>query len=196
MLAVRPKKIVFGLLFGLNLGARWFGLVLVTILVRSWLSASDAAAGEDAASGADATPGGAQAGSTTPPPKRLFRIPQGGMIAGVCNGLAAFVGVDVTFIRVAFVVAALLIMLVPSANAGLIRQIAVALTLTLVASIFLAAPAAEPLRHHHLRRREHVDSESPSAHQHGPARRRGVSRAGRGCGDGHRRHAHPPGRRP
>jgi phage shock protein PspC (stress-responsive transcriptional regulator) len=68
----------------------------------------DAAAGEDGASGAATAAGGAQAGSTTPPPKRLFRIPQGGMIAGVCNGVAAFVGVDVTFIRVAFVVAALL----------------------------------------------------------------------------------------
>ena len=35
-------------------------------------------------------------------------FPDGAMIAGVCNGLAAYFGVDVTFIRVGFVLAALL----------------------------------------------------------------------------------------
>lgn len=39
-------------------------------------------------------------------PKRLYIIPKGGMIMGVCNGLAAYLGVDVTIIRVIFVVLA------------------------------------------------------------------------------------------
>jgi phage shock protein PspC (stress-responsive transcriptional regulator) len=38
----------------------------------------------------------------------LYRIPDGAMIAGVCNGLAAYVKVDVAFVRIAFIVAALL----------------------------------------------------------------------------------------
>ena len=38
------------------------------------------------------------------PPRRLYRIPDGAMIAGVCNGLAAYFHVDVTFVRIAFVV--------------------------------------------------------------------------------------------
>jgi phage shock protein PspC (stress-responsive transcriptional regulator) len=60
----------------------------------------------------------AQAGSSTqstppPPPgpqaaaggpRHLFRIREGGMIGGVCNGLAAYFGVDVTLVRVIFVV--------------------------------------------------------------------------------------------
>ena len=41
-------------------------------------------------------------------PRRLYRIPDGAMIAGVCNGLAAYVKVDVAFVRIAFIVAALL----------------------------------------------------------------------------------------
>lgn len=42
------------------------------------------------------------------PPRRLYRIPDGAMIAGVCNGLAAHFKVDVTIIRVVFLLAALL----------------------------------------------------------------------------------------
>ncbi len=34
--------------------------------------------------------------------KRLYRIREGGMIGGVCNGLAAYANIDVTFIRLAF----------------------------------------------------------------------------------------------
>jgi phage shock protein PspC (stress-responsive transcriptional regulator) len=41
-------------------------------------------------------------------PKRLYRIPDGAMIAGVCSGLAAYAGIDVTIVRVLFVVAAFL----------------------------------------------------------------------------------------
>jgi len=41
------------------------------------------------------------------PPRRLYRIPDGAMIAGVCNGLAVYFQVDVTIVRVAFAAAAL-----------------------------------------------------------------------------------------
>jgi phage shock protein PspC (stress-responsive transcriptional regulator) len=41
-------------------------------------------------------------------PKRLYRIPDGAMIAGVCNGVAAYLGVDVALTRIIFVVAALI----------------------------------------------------------------------------------------
>jgi phage shock protein PspC (stress-responsive transcriptional regulator) len=34
--------------------------------------------------------------------KRLFRIPEGAMVAGVCQGLAAYTGIDVGVIRLAF----------------------------------------------------------------------------------------------
>jgi len=38
------------------------------------------------------------------PTKRLTRIPSEGRIAGVCAGLAAYLGVDVTFVRIAWVI--------------------------------------------------------------------------------------------
>jgi phage shock protein PspC (stress-responsive transcriptional regulator) len=46
--------------------------------------------------------------SAPPPPKRLYRIPDGAMIAGVCNGLATYFQLDVTLVRIGFVVLALL----------------------------------------------------------------------------------------
>jgi phage shock protein PspC (stress-responsive transcriptional regulator) len=36
--------------------------------------------------------------------RHLFRIREGGMLSGVCNGLAAYFGIDVTLVRVVFVV--------------------------------------------------------------------------------------------
>jgi phage shock protein C len=39
--------------------------------------------------------------------KRLVRIEEGRMIAGVCTGLAAYLGVDPTLIRVIFVLLAI-----------------------------------------------------------------------------------------
>jgi phage shock protein PspC (stress-responsive transcriptional regulator) len=66
-----------------------------------------AGAGEQ--NGADgAKPGGGAAAATAPPPKRLYRIPDGAMIAGVCSGLASYFQIDVTLVRIAFVVLALL----------------------------------------------------------------------------------------
>jgi phage shock protein PspC (stress-responsive transcriptional regulator) len=72
--------------------------------------------GPVSAGAADAN--GAASGSTAdrakhapgvpPPPKRLYRITDGAMIAGVCNGLAAYFQVDVAIVRIAAVGAALL----------------------------------------------------------------------------------------
>lgn len=36
-------------------------------------------------------------------PRRLYRIQEGAMIAGVCNGIAAYVNIDPTFVRIAFI---------------------------------------------------------------------------------------------
>lgn len=41
-------------------------------------------------------------------PRRLYRIKEGAVIAGVCNGLAIFFNVDVTLIRVGFVAVTLI----------------------------------------------------------------------------------------
>jgi phage shock protein PspC (stress-responsive transcriptional regulator) len=41
-------------------------------------------------------------------PKRLYQIREGAMLSGVCNGLAAYLNLDVTLVRVAFVILALL----------------------------------------------------------------------------------------
>ncbi|MGB5132374.1 MAG: PspC domain-containing protein [Steroidobacteraceae bacterium] len=62
---------------------------------------------------ADPTPddrGGQGDGPQTAPsaPRRLYQIREGAMLAGVCNGIAAFLNVDVTIVRVVFVVLTLL----------------------------------------------------------------------------------------
>jgi len=44
--------------------------------------------------------------SDLPQPKRLYRIYDGAMISGVCNGLAAYLGLDVTLLRLVVVVLA------------------------------------------------------------------------------------------
>jgi phage shock protein C len=41
---------------------------------------------------------------TTNPPRQLTRLPADGSIAGVCAGLAAYLNVDVTFVRFLWVV--------------------------------------------------------------------------------------------
>jgi phage shock protein PspC (stress-responsive transcriptional regulator) len=48
------------------------------------------------------------AGQAKEAPRRLFRIPSGAMIAGVCTGLAAYFKIDVTLVRVGFALATLL----------------------------------------------------------------------------------------
>jgi phage shock protein PspC (stress-responsive transcriptional regulator) len=67
----------------------------------------DDAAGE----GHTASPGDGDTSAgeqQTIPPRRLYRIPHGAMIAGVCNGLAAYFHIDVTMVRIGFIAAALL----------------------------------------------------------------------------------------
>ncbi len=68
----------------------------------------DGTAGE----GGDAAPGAAVGETKTDqaqdtPPRRLYRIPAGALIAGVCTGIAAYFKIDVTLVRVGFVLAAL-----------------------------------------------------------------------------------------
>jgi phage shock protein PspC (stress-responsive transcriptional regulator) len=41
-------------------------------------------------------------------PKRLYQIREGAMLSGVCTGLAAYLNIDVTIVRIAFVLLALL----------------------------------------------------------------------------------------
>lgn len=55
-------------------------------------------------SGAEGAPGPAPTASGYPPRKRLFKIREGAMWGGVCNGLAAYMGLDVTWVRIAVVV--------------------------------------------------------------------------------------------
>jgi phage shock protein PspC (stress-responsive transcriptional regulator) len=65
---------------------------------------------------AESSPREAQGGATAAgersrsdtAPRRLYRIQEGAMIGGVCNGIAAFFGIDVTLVRVAFAVVAAL----------------------------------------------------------------------------------------
>jgi phage shock protein PspC (stress-responsive transcriptional regulator) len=58
--------------------------------------------GDPAAARSSAGTGGAAA------PRRLYVIHEGAMLAGVCNGLAAYLGIDVTIVRIVFVVLALI----------------------------------------------------------------------------------------
>lgn len=61
--------------------------------------------GATAEGGAPSRDKAASAGAT---PKRLYRIPQGEWIVGVCTGLAAYFTIDVTLMRVLFVILTLL----------------------------------------------------------------------------------------
>lgn len=45
--------------------------------------------------------------STAAPAKRLYQIREGAMISGVCNGIAAYFDIDVTIVRIVFVLFAL-----------------------------------------------------------------------------------------
>lgn len=63
--------------------------------------------------GAAATPdpqhtGTRRGGTTAAPPKRLYQISEGALLSGVCAGLAVYFDVDVTLVRLLFVIAAIL----------------------------------------------------------------------------------------
>ena len=61
-------------------------------------------AGPSAGASADSASGpGTAAPRETSGPKRLYLVKEGEMIAGVCNGLAAYFGVDPTIVRLVFV---------------------------------------------------------------------------------------------
>ena len=51
---------------------------------------------------------GEKASESSGTPRRLYRIQEGAMFAGVCNGIAAYVNIDPTFVRLAFVILTLL----------------------------------------------------------------------------------------
>jgi phage shock protein PspC (stress-responsive transcriptional regulator) len=60
------------------------------------------------ASGAGASAAGAGAGAAgRGAPRRLYLIHEGAMLAGVCSGLAAYLHLDVTLVRIAFLLLAL-----------------------------------------------------------------------------------------
>jgi len=61
-------------------------------------------AGEQAAGSPSAASAGGTAGRETSGPKRLYLVREGAMLAGVCNGLAAYFGMDPTIVRLIFVV--------------------------------------------------------------------------------------------
>src|SRR5690606_22948974 len=49
-------------------------------------------------------PAGANASAKEIPSKRLYQIREGAWISGVCNGLAAYFNIDVTIVRVIFII--------------------------------------------------------------------------------------------
>jgi phage shock protein PspC (stress-responsive transcriptional regulator) len=66
---------------------------------------SDDAEQPSAAAGSGGAARAADAGGPAAPgdAKRLYRIHEGAMVAGVCNGVAAYFGIDVAIVRIAFV---------------------------------------------------------------------------------------------
>jgi phage shock protein PspC (stress-responsive transcriptional regulator) len=87
---------------------------------------ASAGAGPGNGPNADSKSGAAGVGT----PKRLYQIREGAMLSGVCTGLAAYFNIDVTIVRIAFVVLTLLttgiwilvylgmMLVVPFANTG------------------------------------------------------------------------------
>ena len=66
------------------------------------------APGEPGAAGSQSTEQPGPAKSSAGTARRLYQIREGAMLSGVCNGLAAYFNVDVTIVRVIFVVLTLL----------------------------------------------------------------------------------------
>jgi phage shock protein PspC (stress-responsive transcriptional regulator) len=70
---------------------------------------------EDSTGETAAAPGAAKAGPAPTPAtgepagaaKRLYKINDGAMLCGVCNGIAAYMGIDVTIVRIVFVLLSL-----------------------------------------------------------------------------------------
>jgi phage shock protein PspC (stress-responsive transcriptional regulator) len=66
------------------------------------------AEGETGAEGGKSSDDAKQTAAGERRPKRLYRITTGAMAGGICNGLAAYLGVEVTIVRIAFVVIAVI----------------------------------------------------------------------------------------
>ena len=69
-------------------------------------SSSSSWAGSNSDSGAsnDAAGSASTSGTNTPPLRRLYLIREGAAIAGVCKGLAAYLNIDVSIVRILFIV--------------------------------------------------------------------------------------------
>jgi phage shock protein PspC (stress-responsive transcriptional regulator) len=93
-------------------------------------SASAGAAGGAGTGGIGEQPRAESKTGAGPVPKRLYQIRAGAMLSGVCTGLAAYLNIDVTIVRILFVVLTLLtgglwilvyiamMLVVPFANTG------------------------------------------------------------------------------
>lgn len=76
------------------------------ILQMGPVDAEPAASAAGAGSAPGSTAGASSAGDSAGPkaaPRRLYQISEGAMVSGICNGYAAYSGLDVTMIRVVFV---------------------------------------------------------------------------------------------
>jgi phage shock protein PspC (stress-responsive transcriptional regulator) len=62
---------------------------------------------DNSAGGARARDARGGAGPDPTAPKRLYQIREGALISGLCNGIAAYLGVDVAIVRVVFVLLAI-----------------------------------------------------------------------------------------
>ncbi|MEO6081018.1 MAG: PspC domain-containing protein [Steroidobacteraceae bacterium] len=80
-------------------------------ILREMGPVEETANAEPAAAGGDSFNDGAQYTGDTP--HRLYRIYDGAIWSGVCTGLGAYVGVDVAFVRLAFI-----LLTIASAGAG------------------------------------------------------------------------------
>jgi phage shock protein PspC (stress-responsive transcriptional regulator) len=123
---------------------------------------------------ADDKPAGEATGSAAPgatgpdftPRKRLFQIREGAMWSGLCNGIAAYLNVDVTWVRIAFVVLTLitsgamllvyfvLMFIVPTATTSEERAAAFGAPFSTEEFLGSAKKNAEESREHHRWRRE------------------------------------------
>ena len=122
----------------------------------------DAAQGQEEA-GTESSEGRKQEARTEAPPKRLFRNPDGAMIAGVCNGLAGYFAVDVAFVRIGFVLAAIL-----TKGVGMILYVVMMFILRRRIPRRSARP---PVRHHSTPKKSSIgrDASTPKAHGGGGA---------------------------
>ena len=66
----------------------------------------DTAPADGTAATGDPSDGPKESATTERPPRRLYRIGDGAMIAGVCMGLASYLAVDVAIVRIIFALTA------------------------------------------------------------------------------------------